>query len=1140
MIPSSDILELIRSQATDRYKSRGLALRRAGRVQLVLISADTCRFMVHCEETYSTKIAVIEDKAIGEAISIECTCPNFIANRDFCEHLVASGYALQEHLLELETATRDNQTKPSIDDAAQWLYGPGIRSPKASEISTHNQIPVMRPDPDAIRFKHVLESMTRLQQYAPPHQKPQAPSAEKDRIEIWYELKLDRLKKSGAVSVQTYRKTLRPKTGKISKLQKFSWSLDAPNFEMFNFIHSADLNILRRFTAVVPRSPYEWASISSHSATNEIDFGRSESFRELSILIETGRCFVAPDHSSQRIPSEQHIKPLRVASNEIFKCHIEVKPIRPTKRDKTSDYTINASLKNSSGRSIPIASVSLFDNTPFLLTSDFELVAFERPKSEIFQLLKSLSKLGPIKGPTKPVLEFIKVVEPVLTEEQIHLPEALHTTRYYPPFKPRLALLKTSEAVSPQMVFCNFAFDYDGTVFNSDDKTKSWLTNEQEQRHLSYRSLQKEAQTIDTLAKRCPSIILPAVDHNFQLGHSAEIARDQVTSAVIQAIECGWLVLFDGKLLRKADNFSMAVSSGIDWFDVNCEARFGGQTLRGLELLTANGTIDGFVQLADGSLGLIDDKAFQQRLRLLKRFVRSSTDCDGVRISKLHAVLLELEGERGQISYDSEARQFYKNVRSYSEIKPTKPSSTFKADLRPYQLEGLAWLNYLEKCGFGGCLADDMGLGKTIQVLSMLDRYYKDSESSRKMPASLVISPKSLIYNWLAESQKFAPDLKVLVLDKPAGVSLKTIAAKHDVIIASYQTIRGDLEDAAKVDFEYVILDEAHYIKNSASQISRATKLLKARHRLALTGTPIENRLDDLASIFEFLNPHLGGLSLFRKSANGLNGTSEDRTLLAQVLRPFLLRRTKDQVLKDLPSKNESIIYCDLGEKERFNYDSLAKTVREKLVSEIKTNGIKKAQIHILAGLTKLRQASCHVGLVDKKLKSEPSTKLDILLDRVKETVSRGEKALVFSQFIELLELAKEQLSEAGISYTYLDGQTRNRQELVDKFNSTHGESVFLISLKAGGVGLNLTAASNCFLLDPWWNPAAEAQAIDRAHRIGQTKPVFAYRLISRGTVEEKILRLQATKKDLADSILTPGAGSPRALTMSDLEVLLN
>ncbi len=402
--------------------------------------------------------------------------------------------------------------------------------------------------------------------------------------------------------------------------------------------------------------------------------------------------------------------------------------------------------------------------------------------------------------------------------------------------------------------------------------------------------------------------------------------------------------------------------------------------------------------------------------------------------------------------------------------------------------------------------------------------------------------PKSLIFNWVEEAERFTPNLRVAdYTGSDRGDQLDQLS-ECDVLLTTYGTLRRDIVRLKDIEFDYAILDESQAIKNHNSQAAKACRLLKAEQRLAMTGTPVENHLGELWSLFEFLNPGMLGQTGAFKSLTQTkqNGDQAHVKLLAQAIRPFILRRTKKEVLSELPDKTEQTLYCELPPQERKEYDELRDYYRVQLANKVDEIGLNKSKIHVLEALLRLRQAACHPGLLDTDRQMQPSAKLEVLLEHLDEIQAEGHKALVFSQFTSLLAIVRQHLDERDASYEYLDGRTRNRGDTVKRFMDDPDCALFLISLKAGGHGLNLTAAEYVFILDPWWNPAVEAQAIDRAHRIGQTRPVFAYRLIARNTVEEKILELQKSKRELADAIVTGNNSLIRGLTAEDLQLLLS
>jgi SNF2 family DNA or RNA helicase len=402
-----------------------------------------------------------------------------------------------------------------------------------------------------------------------------------------------------------------------------------------------------------------------------------------------------------------------------------------------------------------------------------------------------------------------------------------------------------------------------------------------------------------------------------------------------------------------------------------------------------------------------------------------------------------------------------------------------------------------------------------------------------------VVAPRSLLFNWMREAERFAPALRVAEYHGAGRDDVLARLGELDLVLTTYGTLRRDAAALSATGFDYVILDEAQAIKNASTASAKATRLLRPRHRLALSGTPIENQLGDLWSLFEFLNPGLLGSLQHGLLARARKGDAAALDTLRRGLRPFILRRTKQQVAPELPARNEDTMLCELEPAERRLYDQLRDHYRQVVLGLVDRQGLQRSRFQILEALLRLRQAACHPGLIDPKKHAGSSAKLDALLERLDEARAEGHKALVFSQFTSFLALVRRELDARDVPYEYLDGQTRDRERRVARFQQDPACPLFLVSLKAGGLGLNLTAADYVFLLDPWWNPAVEAQAIDRAHRIGQERPVFAYRLIAAATVEERIVELQARKRQLADAIISADNSGLAGLTREDLELLL-
>jgi superfamily II DNA or RNA helicase len=641
-----------------------------------------------------------------------------------------------------------------------------------------------------------------------------------------------------------------------------------------------------------------------------------------------------------------------------------------------------------------------------------------------------------------------------------------------------------------------------------------------------------------------------------------ELAPKNLPRAVKAVLERGWKIEAEGKLYRQPGAMNMSVSSGIDWFELHGAVEFGeGLVAKLPDLLRALKRGESMVQLGDGSFGLLPDD-WLKKYGLLTSL--GETAEDHLRFKRTQTGVLDaLLATQPEITFDETFGVVLNEWRNFKGIEPLSAPPGFVGALRDYQREGLGWFAFLERFGFGGCLADDMGLGKTVQVLALLEarraaRLLKSKSrqgprrSSKSLVTpdglnaqvrpSLVVVPRSLIFNWQQEAMKFTPKLRLLTHTGGERTKGSEHFDDYDLILTTYGILRRDALDFKDAQFDFVILDESQAIKNANTGSSKAVRLLQAKNRLALSGTPIENHLGELWSLFEFLNPGMfGAASVFQLATNGTRAPDEEtRTLLARALRPFILRRTKEQVARELPAKLEQTIYCDMESLQRKQYDELREYYRTSLLDRVARLGVKRAKIQILEALLRLRQVACHPALVSGEEDEAPSAKLDVLMPRLSEVVAEGHKALVFSQFTSFLSIVRRRLESEGTVYEYLDGKTRDRGARVARFQDDPECKLFLISLKAGGLGLNLTAADYVFLLDPWWNPAVEAQAIDRAHRIGQSKRVFAYRLITRETVEEKVLALQATKRELADAIIGEDNSLIKNITGEELLLLLS
>ena len=572
-----------------------------------------------------------------------------------------------------------------------------------------------------------------------------------------------------------------------------------------------------------------------------------------------------------------------------------------------------------------------------------------------------------------------------------------------------------------------------------------------------------------------------------------------------------------------------------DWFDVRGTVHFGDIEVPFIRLRGHILQRRREFKLPNGQIAIIPDEWFTDYLEL---FAFGEETADGLNLRRHHLALVA-DLQSNELATVRMGRKLEK-LRDFAEVEDHPLPTGFVGELRPYQKAGYNWLRFVQDYHFGGCLADDMGLGKTIQALAMLQ--HRCESGAAQGAASLLVLPTSLVFNWLNEAQKFTPGLRVLAYTGTYRDKNPDRFADYDVVLTSYGIVRLDTELLTSYKFDYVILDESQAIKNPSSTTSQAVRQLRSKHRLILTGTPVENSTMDLWSQMSFINPGLlGTQAFFRKEFLKPIEKHQDegRTRrLHALIKPFILRRHKAQVAKELPAKTEQLSYCQMTEEQAHAYEETKSFYRNKILRNLDEHGPASTQFLLLQGLTRLRQIANHPRLADETYPHE-SGKLREILRMIRNVVAEGHKVLVFSQFVQHLALVRAALDERQMPYAYLDGATRDRPAEVARFQETEDLKIFLISLKAGGVGLNLTAADYVFILDPWWNPAVEAQAVDRAHRIGQLRPVFTYKFITQGTVEEKILALQRRKLALVSELIATDEAVIKHLTRADIEELL-
>ena len=660
-----------------------------------------------------------------------------------------------------------------------------------------------------------------------------------------------------------------------------------------------------------------------------------------------------------------------------------------------------------------------------------------------------------------------------------------------------------------------------------------------------HRNKEAEQRFIDTLSS-LHSQFIQSQEGNSLILKGADVLRNNWFFLFVDAMKESKVPVFGFEALRNF-RFNTArpsthihVSSGLDWFDAKVEIDFEGQRVGINDIKKALAAKQSFVQLGDGTLGILPDE-WLKRYSLL--FKVGDGKNDKLRLSKYHmSVIDELYENRDATELSFALDEKFQRLREYKQIPEIAAPAELQAVLRPYQTAGYQWLNYLNEVGWGGILADDMGLGKTVQALTMLQQY-KTQEGNLK---AIVICPTTLIYNWENEIKKFTPELTWLIHHGSMRTRDVAELQKANVVITTYGTLRSDIQTLMKIFYDYVVLDESQAIKNPASKVTKAACLLTAKNRLCMSGTPLQNNTFDIFAQMNFLNPGLlGSMDFFRNEfATPIDkfGEQEQKDHLRKLLYPFILRRTKEQVAKDLPEKTETILFCEMEKEQRKIYDAYRNSYRDKIMGVIDQQGIDKSQLTILQGLMKLRQICDSPAILNEEEKyPNHSIKLDELTREIFENIGEH-KALVFSQFLGMLALIREKLTEQGIPYEYFDGSTSitDRQKAIDNFQNKDECRVFLISLKAGGVGLNLTAADYVYIVDPWWNPAVEQQAIDRTHRIGQTKNIFAYRMICIDTIEDKILQLQERKRKLASELISDDVNFVKALSKADVEYLFS
>ncbi|MGB0930157.1 MAG: DEAD/DEAH box helicase, partial [Chitinophagales bacterium] len=580
------------------------------------------------------------------------------------------------------------------------------------------------------------------------------------------------------------------------------------------------------------------------------------------------------------------------------------------------------------------------------------------------------------------------------------------------------------------------------------------------------------------------------------------------------------------KIAPMQPTLNLSLNHGIDFLEGDASLDFEGELIGLFDAITQYNK-QKYVLLSDGTHAVVNGEYIQKLQRIFRKKKK------GVELSFFDLPFVEeLIDEKVAKKTFKKSRAIFEGFNKIASKRTKLPK--LNATLRPYQKQGFKWLNYLYENKLGGCLADDMGLGKTLQAIAMLAKIYP-----AETKPTLIVMPRSLLFNWKSEVEKFAPQLTTHTYYGQQRIL--EVALRSQLIFTTYAIARNDIEALKEEQFHYLILDESQNIKNIQAQTTKAIMILNADHRMALSGTPIENNLGELYSLFRFLNPAMFGTASMFNENYGIPIQKDNNPDVIQELRrkiyPFVLRRLKKDVLHDLPDKIEQTLYIEMTREQKKLYEKRRQFYQNAIQSQIAQKGLQQTRFFIFQALSELRQiASIPEAKSDGKILSP---KREMLQEQVLDAVANGHKILIFVNFLAAIELIGEQLDHAGIDFVSMTGSTRDRQALVNRFQNDPNCRVFLMTLKTGGTGLNLTAADTIFIFDPWWNVSAENQAIDRAHRIGQTSKVLAYKMITQGTIEDKILLLQAKKKELFDNIISADTGAMKSLSEDDINFIL-
>jgi superfamily II DNA or RNA helicase len=1068
------------SQFNPKIRDRGVAYFRSGAVTILEHSDFYLLAQVKGKLDYFVQLLLSLN-----SLDVACTCPYFADGED-CKHIWATMLAADRRNL-LSDADRLGPLKLVYDNN-------GLKGLQLLEDDEP------APGPQRLWQQQLSVITSSIKNVRPAQRNPWP-----DNREIYYIVDPQSSRASGLLNIEIdFRE--RNKKGAWGKIKKARIRQD----QLGELSDPSDREILSLLMGA--KDPY-WSAYSYGGFDLPNPFILSNTLQSLLLarMCATGRCMFRPE------AKDAELNQLEWDEATAWQFWLVV-------RRTDDEYSLNPVLRNGSDE-IEFSAAPLTTDA-VVVGPDFRIARFTAKGARAWTA--ALRTSGALRVPASECQQLMAQLLDLPSIPNLEVPPELEFERVRFSPQPHLIVRKSEFARYKIELEAKLLFDYGGVEIDHVD-TRDGLYDRERNRYIErdFESEENALTLLNTLS----------IKRGSQYPETLRLTPRNLPRAVTSLLAKGWRVEAEGKLYRNPGSSSLSVSSGIDWFELHGSLNFGEDLEVKLpQLLAALRRGQKVIALGDGSFGVLPEE-WLQRYDFLASF--GVTEEDHLRFQRTQTGVLDaLLAVRPEITCDETFAHIRKEWQNFDGIKPVAAPHGFVGQLRDYQREGLGWFKFLRRFKFGGCLADDMGLGKTVQVLALLE-----SRRNGDSRPSLVVVPRSLIFNWQQEAARFTPKLRVLSHTGSERIKGTAHFENYDLILTTYGTLRRDVIHFDEVEFDFVILDESQAIKNAGTETAKAARLLKSQQRLALSGTPIENHLGELWSLFEFLNPGmLGSASVFQFSTNGTQKPDEEsRAMLSRALRPFILRRTKQQVAKELPEKLEQTIYCEMDEQQRRQYEELRDYYRHSLLERVSHQGINKSKIQILEALLRLRQMACHPALVAGSVDAvTPNAKLDVLLPRLSEVTEEGHKGIVFSQFTSFLSIIRKRLDHQGVAYEYLDGKTRNRGVAVERFQSDPNCKLFLISLRAGGQGLNLTAAEYVFLLDPWWNPAVEAQAIDRAHRIGQTNRVFAYRLITRDTVEEKVLELQATKRQLADAIINADNSLMRNITGEDLRLLLS